>query len=180
MNDPCYEHSPVNNMKTDLADFEYIYDYPEGVCFDAAVLTAAALRVANIPAMVHMEIAGGFHANVLAYINNEWVKIDSTFCTQQQIDSGFCKDASYIKKSAYSVHEIWEPIDDEYCRRDGFCMKAPGIPTSNEILSSSKSLPLVTIIYPRFFQLADAGINIICMGSGWNLGERANNRRSGI
>ena len=173
LNDPCYEHSPVNNVTTDLTDFDYIYNYPEGVCFDAAVLTVAALRVANIPAIIHLEKTSSFHANTLAYINGEWVKIDSTFCSQESISEGRCPNASFVKKPAYGVYEIWTPIGgDVYCRRDGFCMEALGFPSSVEILLSSSSLQSVTVTYPRFSQIAklpDSGEPIYCEGAGWNI-----------
>ena len=175
LNDPCYGHSPVNNITTNLTDFDYIYNYPEGVCFDAAVLTVAALRVANIPAIIHLEKTSSFHANTLAYINGEWVKIDSTFCSRESINEGRCPNASFIKKPAYGVYEIWAPVGNNvYCRRDGFCMEAPGIPTSGEILLSSSSLQSVTVTYPRFSQitkLPDSGASIYCEGAGWSIND---------
>ncbi len=166
LDDPCYDHSPVNNENTNLSDFAYIYNYPEGVCFDSAVLTVAALRVAKIPSIVHME--SSFHANVLANIDNEWVKIDSTFCSQGQIDLNTCPDASYLKQPAYGVFEVWGPVGDEYCRRDGLCIKSPSIPTSNEVLPSSSLIPLATVTHPRFHQRDLDEKIFTCNGGGWN------------
>ena len=166
---PCYDHSPLNNVNTNLADFDYIYHYPEGVCLDAAVITVAALRVAKIPAIIHWtKLRGMFHANALAYINNEWTEIESVFCSKEQIDSKTCEDAQFIKKLAYGVNEIWMPR--RYCRSDGFCTDAPDIPVSSEVLLASTSLPYSIVTYPRFRQtIVINDTPVWCASSGWTL-----------
>ncbi len=64
--------SPANEGKTVIE----IFESDSGVCMDAAILTAAMLRVAGIPARA---ILPGFHEYVEAYIDGRWIGFDSTF-----------------------------------------------------------------------------------------------------
>ena len=56
-----------------------IFEAREGVCLDAAMLTTAMLRLADIPARIALPASGTWHAYTEAYIDGEWMGIDAVF-----------------------------------------------------------------------------------------------------
>ena len=64
--------SPANEGKSIIE----IFNSNTGVCMDAAILTAAMFRIANIPSRA---ILPGFHEYTEGYVNGRWVGFDATF-----------------------------------------------------------------------------------------------------
>ena len=56
-----------------------IFEASGGVCLDAAMLTTAMLRLADIPARIALPASGTWHAYTEAYIDGEWMGIDAVF-----------------------------------------------------------------------------------------------------
>ena len=67
--------SPANKGKSIIE----IYNHDTGVCMDAAILTAAMLRVAGIPSRAFFPNGGPLHVYSDAYIDGRWIGIDATF-----------------------------------------------------------------------------------------------------
>jgi hypothetical protein len=95
---PYGEPSPANEFKS-IID---IFNSNTGVCLDAAFLTTAMLRIANIPAraVANLPTAFAFHEFTEAYVNGKWIEVDATF------GNG---DAFIRNESLYSsgIHEYY-------------------------------------------------------------------------
>ncbi len=67
--------SPANSSQS----FAQMWQSSQGVCLDAAILTAAMLRIAGIPSH-HMMIGAGHIATVYR-LAGRWHAVDTTFCS---------------------------------------------------------------------------------------------------
>ena len=76
--DYSLSNSKANTYEATMID---IFEAREGVCLDAAMLTPAMLRLANIPARVVLTGSGNdiWHAYSEAYIDGEWIGIEAVF-----------------------------------------------------------------------------------------------------
>ena len=69
---PYSNPSPANKGKSIIE----VFNSNTGVCMDAAILTAAMFRIANIPSRA---ILPGWHEYAEGYINGRWIGFDATF-----------------------------------------------------------------------------------------------------
>lgn len=69
----------VNSMSTYLPDLDEVFESKRGICFDFAAMVCAMLRVEGIPTQLVVGYADQkYHAWNQAYIDGEWMLIDTT------------------------------------------------------------------------------------------------------
>ena len=91
-----------------------VYNASEGVCVDAAVLTVAMLRLANIPARTITPNAFA-HEYAEAYVNGKWIGIDDMFGSPLQFGMTLTDITSTFVHwgvvPSYNVEDIypWSP-----------------------------------------------------------------------
>tara|TARA_Y100000034_G_scaffold128020_1_gene181912 strand:- start:2964 stop:4394 length:1431 start_codon:yes stop_codon:yes gene_type:complete len=155
--------SPANKDK----DFSVIFDSDEGVCLDAATITSAMLRAAEIPSIPRLVSIN--HIVTMYHIDGLWYSVDTTFC----FDTTDCPDLVFMtpeeaKKRIYFLYNrighfnkegIWDAGDN--CE-DDFCMDHPF--GTNKIMPLNDKSSQATVIYPstRVIVTKDPSTQIRC------------------
>lgn len=134
-------YSPVNR---DL-DLDFIVNAPRGICFDAAFIGTAMLRIAGIPALENF--VGIDHANTLYRIDGKWRVFDATFCN----DPAQCPDLSFDDANDDQRIRFFFNPEGKYQRNGSYCEGSYCQPkpfTTNKLLPVLYSTPTRLLAWP--------------------------------